>query len=379
MKVAPPARSTTKIKRGEPGYVTIPRELLLHPPIRHRHHNEKVRVTPFEFGVACGLLRLARKVVTADRHERAFAAGGKQIVEEMKLSKKFKEDWRATRKARRKGDDDVPAPKRRHAFYARVIYSNWNERRERFGLPPDRGAYRPIKTSDALRTAGQQGYRDKRSRLRERVPDMVEVTVTRSALLRAAHLPPTGGNLRRLTPALQRLTRPVGGLPPLISSWSSQGTLQVQVEGIWLAPPFGRIPLPFPRGPSALSLYLFMFAIELGPGGREGMEFRRLCERLGIPTQWGSAGRSLTRALNAVNAHLKAFPELGKHRIEVPPYLLAKETRDGWVRLYSQRQTQDREVEVEVDERNHEQYLKDNEAYREECLRRLGIPPKSKF
>ena len=146
---------------------------------------------------------------------------------------------------------------------------------------------------------------------------MIELTLTRYAILRGAGLPDNEINVRQLAGALDRLTNEVGPLPPLLIGVEKRhGTVTLQISRSWLAPPFGKVPLPLPSAATALSLYLFVHAIDTGPSNPRAISPDALLRRLGIATWWGQRDcqNTLDRALDTVNALLHSLDVEALHQ-----------------------------------------------------------------
>jgi hypothetical protein len=84
---------------------------------------------------------------------------------------------------------------------------------------------------------------------------IVSLKRRRSDLLRLARHP---NSSHRLAPALNRLTKPVAGYgPALIRYWKrGRRSLHMLIPGSWLDQPFVPVPLPLPREPDRLAVYL---------------------------------------------------------------------------------------------------------------------------
>src|ERR1041385_3825945 len=224
-------------------YGTIPRDALLHPP----PVNE---LRPIELAIALGLSALARFELSKCRHNRASVVGARAISKERELADTFNDEWRAVKVARRRGIKDS-APLRMHTFSSKPTH-------------------KPIRLRAALKEAGRHGYRRALAKLQKQPPpDMISIVVSRSALLRAAHLSRDAKNLRLVDNWLDRLRRPVQikgltlGAVVLTIEDAGSGRLRIEVSGEWLDKPYGRVPLPLPvRSALATALYLFLLGID---------------------------------------------------------------------------------------------------------------------
>jgi hypothetical protein len=293
------------IKQVEGRFVPIPRQVLWHPPVRDYRTLKEDHVTPFEFAVIAGCIDLASGVYRKERHQRSLVAGKRAIDREI-----------AT------GTD----------YFERL-----KRHREQGGLfkTPEKGR--------SIKSAGQIGYR--RETRRARPPDVIHVQTSRSAILRRAGLPDNGTNLGKVRVTLDRLLRPVGGMPAPLIAWttSDDDQLHLQFRGQWLAPPYGRVPIPLPmRSSTAMALFLWALTVELEEGKRtprvhQKIRFEKLCRRLGIPTKYGVhvATRALDNALKVLNVYLDKLPkaELNGQGVTIPNRYEIKGDNDGYVRL----------------------------------------------
>jgi hypothetical protein len=291
-------------------YATVPNEWVWpRPVIRHRQEDDDDYglapfLSPFEYAVALAVLNLAGAALAELRHREAIAAGGALITEEKKLHAQFRQGWRATHRARQAialdGEDaeDAPDPEELEALL----------RQHTFGQPE----FKPMPIKKALQKAGAAGYRKARSRQQKAPPpEQLTVTTSRRALLAAAQLTYNGRNKQRIEAALQRLTKKVARTKPLLKFWQQvKNTLQLEVAGCWLEPPYIRVPLPLPlHSPAALALYLFLHRVRTGVNNTKGIRFAELCTRLGIVGPWRNRQRDLNRAIQAVNGHLAKLPD----------------------------------------------------------------------
>ncbi|MGE5305423.1 MAG: hypothetical protein ACM3TN_19105 [Alphaproteobacteria bacterium] len=261
--------------------------------------------------VACGILIAARQALTDARHHAAFAAGGKAITRERALADKHKKEWRDVKQRRRKGEK-VKAPKREHAFPPR--YDAENMWREYKGQKPI-NEYRSYRIRPATRKAGKHGYDATVDKMRRSPAPDLTLNLSPYALLKFGGLSRTPANMQKLERALSRLQQTCGDLGPLVLSVRVVpfGRTRVRVSGKWLAPPFGKVPMPLPtRSRVACSLYLFLQTIRHGSSIRSSISLEALAQRLGIDTnvRW-IAQQSLERALATVNQHLRKLHETG--------------------------------------------------------------------
>jgi hypothetical protein len=344
-----PEPSRVKRRNKQP-FAMIPRELLLHPPIRHRHSApDDQLLTPFEFAVFISCVQLARAELLQQRHGRALRIGAAAIETENAEADRFKADWRQTRSQRNQGakPEVAPAPKR-HTLVSDHRYWQANMKRSSMqGMPQDRSNYKPINRGRSLKLVGKDEYRKASQRLRRKpIPQVIEVVTSKSAILRQVGLRTDGDNLRRVRAALRLLTR----FGNLLGYERKPDGLHLQVGGDWLEPPLGQVPIPLPiKSASALALYLFAHTVDTHQRALEkkSMRFHKLCELLNIPTKWGqaTAQRALDRAVAIVNAHLDKLPldELDDAGVKVVNQYEVEPLDDGFVRLTSvTRQYQDR-------------------------------------
>ena len=247
-------------------------------------------------------------MLAGDLHQRALQGGKAAIAQEVATSQYYFE---------------------RHEFNKADI----------FARTPAKGG--------AIRSAGQTGYRRRKKAIRKRpAPKNITVEVSRSRLLRWAHLKTHGGGLKKLTSTLDRLTEPIAGngqnWPAVLTRWEQlpSGRLRCQVSGQWIATGhFARVPLPLPRSANAKALYLFLTAIRTTSINKVDIGLEPLCERLGIPIYWGSsmASRAINRALDLVNEHLTTLDAeaLEDARIKAPGQYQIK-CKNGRIRFVAQ-------------------------------------------
>jgi hypothetical protein len=294
-------------KRGS-AYVHIPRHVLTDPPIRHRHMSDQY-LTPYEFAVGAGALVSAQAVLANSRHQEALKSGEEAIERQDHYHTKFKREWQKVSEQRRRGID-APAPMYSFTFRDEVRHKTGMSKRK------------------VLQEAGKHGYRKQLKRSRRMTPpEIITIEVSQRALLRQAGLQSDGAHHRRLADTLNRLCLPIGDAQPMLKGWERTPSrrLRLQVFGAWLAPPFGRVPLPLPVcSPTALALYLFLHGIKTNqhlsnPSNIRQHDLKSFYRRIGIATRWGEAvcKRTFKRAFDAVNTHLDLFDinVLRKHRI----------------------------------------------------------------
>jgi hypothetical protein len=243
------SKTGTNIK---PFYAFVPRDVLIRPPICSAKKAIKGRLTPFETALALAASSVARGQIDRDNKQRAFdEEGDRAIVLEKEYYKQFREDWRQVKAARRDGEH-MPAPELVHTF-------------------KNKPTHRPMSLKAAVKKAGQHGYKQAVRRFKQSPPpDVVTVTLTRSAWLRYAGLSRNDSNRRALDEiALPVLAKPVlvgdHEKPPLLRGWKElpDGQLELQVDGEWLEVPFGLVPMPLPvQSAPALALLFWLRTIE---------------------------------------------------------------------------------------------------------------------
>jgi hypothetical protein len=285
-------------------FVPIPRQILWHPPVRDYRTLKEGHVTPFEFAVIVGCIDLASEVYRKDRHQRSLVAGKKAIDREIATG------------------------------------TNYIERLER--LREQGGLLKTPPKGRSIKSAGQIAYYRETRRLRP--PDVIHFRTSRSAILRRAGLPANGTNVGKVRVSLDRLLRPVGGMPAPLIAWtaSHDDLLHLDFRGQWVAPPYGRVPLPLPmRSSTAMALFLWALTVlEQGkqtPRIYQNIRFEKLCKRIGIPTRYGGhvATRALDSALKVLNFHLDKLPkaELNHQGVMIPNRYEIKGDEHGYVRL----------------------------------------------
>lgn len=280
-------------------YGTLPRDVLHHPPV----HSWR----PLDIAIACALSVKARFELARRRHIKALDIGATTIDQEKQYAADFQADWLKVKARRRRGEEDVPAPERFHTY---------------------KGSEYKLHDTHAteLRKAGKAGYRRAQRVLRkEPPPELVEIEISRAALLRLAHLSTDAKNRHQLDQTLRRLQKPVRingtRLPPLIASVDPKATrLRLQITGVWLEPPFGQVPLPLPtRSSIATALYLFLRSVKTSRVNSRAINFEDLCSRIGIDTSQPlfRCKQALHRALGLVNQYVRRLDEdvLDQHGI----------------------------------------------------------------
>jgi hypothetical protein len=295
-------------KRDPAEFFFLPRELAEWPPIRHRHSDpNSTDVWPFEFGIAAGVLTVARLILAGEDHKQALAVGAKSIEQEKVYADQYREDWKQEKRLRRLGGvRKKQTPERQHTFSTSSILDT----------PKDHyNNKRPMPLKQTLKKAGKYNYEARSKALKKQpAPETITVEISRYALLHYARLSDDGANVSKVEAALDRLLEPVGNmLTPLLQGWSylDSGHLQLQVAGTWLNPRFVELPLSLPlRSPTALAILMFLMTIvnRAGKFPREGkMPFKSLCTRLGIPTRHGNKVmiRTVDNALAVLNAYLE--------------------------------------------------------------------------
>lgn len=293
------ARPKRKVKARltSPGFACINRGILYQP---------ESGLTAFEMAIAATLLMLARQSLATDRHRAALNAGAEAIMRERKLANDFKNQWKIVNTQRSKGLD-TKAPQRSHAF---GVAPAENAQGERYR------SYKP--QSKTIQIAGRKGYKKGRAKETKNVlPEVIPVCISARRLLGLANQATGGSDIGRLKQALDKLSRPVGDLPPLIEEWEDSNGLKVLVSTSWSQKPFARVPMPLPtRSLIAQRLYLLLHTLDTGSPFK-AMSFATLCDRIGVGKRSGSrrAGDTVNRALETVNEHLSRL-EVGHLRLK---------------------------------------------------------------
>lgn len=272
-------------------FVLVPRTILKNPPISSTKTADAKLVTPFEFSVAIGILLLARKATNHSFHEQSFEKGKSAIENERKAADEFAEAWKNKKKLK-KEKIEVEAPKRRHTF----------SREE---------SYRPkLKREDSITYAGSYAYHKRLKRLRQRpINNPIAIEITQFQIVKIARIHQGAATFKRLPSAMDRLTRPVGNMEPLINHLEREGgRLRLIVNETWLNPPLAKVRLPIPtRSPFATALSLLVHGLDTYSPTGPGIPLKRLANILGISTNLGDAhiSKRLSCALDLLNESLK--------------------------------------------------------------------------
>ena len=101
-----------------------------------------------------------------------------------------------------------------------------------------------------------------------RPSDTIKFEMSATRLFKLADLSPDTRNLRKLDPALSRLTGNIlGGLPPPLLGYRLMldGKIRFSFAGEWIEPPFIKVPVPLiTKSRPALYLLLFLRCISVG-------------------------------------------------------------------------------------------------------------------
>jgi hypothetical protein len=344
-------------------FALVPRDFLLQPPICSADKPLKGSLSPFECALNFGLVTVARWQIFQDRKQRAREAGARNIEREKDFAKRHRDEWRQVKAARRRDNEELirskrpeevkrllGAPKRKHAFPEERPESDEYSLKEWSFDITKRGAdeYHPAPLDAALKEAGRHGYKMALRELKHSPPpQVVTVTLTRSAWLRMAGLSRNESNRRALDASLPIFTKSillVDGQTkvPLLRDWKElpDGRLQLQVDGEWLESSFGLVPMPLPmRSAPALALYLFLRGINTRH--RKASRVAWLCKLIGIDPDQRHWRRDLTRAFDVINDHLGLLDvteamqrRLRKHK--VPPVARSYQAdmiEDGQIRV----------------------------------------------
>jgi hypothetical protein len=286
-----PAPEPTPAPKPKPAlFVCLPKQILQHPPIAHRNRPAKGLLSVFECAVAAGIVSHARREFERMRRRRSLKAGRQAVSDRDKVG--------ATVAAVKRFDDDIS-----YDF------------------------------KDAMSDAYWRSYANSRA------PDVITISVSKSALLKAAAKQSQGGkNYARLETALRRLRRPVQAgreMPSLLVAVErlTEVKLRLAVSGKWLPMrQFGRAPLPLPtKGNCANALALFLFVCGSDQRVRSAtnsIDLEKLCLRLGIRYRWpAEACAALRDALAVVNEHLAGLNRDGALDA-------AKPTLAAWFELF---------------------------------------------
>jgi hypothetical protein len=322
--------ASSKRKRETALYATLTRRLLVEPPIRHRHTDDKHHLLlPFEFALAAGCTAMARIALRHQRHQQSMQKGREAIDQAKQLNKELEQQRQQIRRARIRGH------------------------------PIRRDAYVGLKNVDYKQTAAE-AYQHSTQELRKQLPPTnIMVIASRYKILRRSGI--SGTSMRRLKDALDRLLQPIGPdddqFPPVLLNCKplQSGRLKLQVNSFWLREPFGRVPLPIPiSSATACALYLFLHTIKTHAAGAKAKSLVGLCKLLGIPTRYGFAHavRALDCAIAVINRHLNQLPgkALDRQGVKVPGRYRMELIEDGrLVRfLAQQREWDEDEAETTV-------------------------------
>jgi hypothetical protein len=183
-------------------YVRLPRDLLSHPPIRHRHTDPSLHyLWTFEFGIMAAVIVVGSAQWHRQLHAKAFAYSGKQqreLHEEM--------EW-----------------KRAHRLAGIPTKPPFDGRRQT--------------ARQMFEDLGSRKYRQSHlRRMQKGAPTTVTVEVSATTLLTCVGLANAGSNHRRLEAALDRLLKPVADRPPVLLGWDplADNRVRLEVDGLWL-------------------------------------------------------------------------------------------------------------------------------------------------
>lgn len=290
-------------RRARAAFAMLPRAVLYHPPVDQWR--------PFDLAIMAGLLTAARNALADSQHDSALSAGAQSISREQEYAGQHQQKWREVKEARQRGHD-AAAPRRQHTFTADDEYAPTRTTRQTF------------------KAAGKHGYTNRKAALRKlRAPAHIEFEIRRSAILLLAGLSNDAKNLERLDLALRRLMRPVvvnrQNKLPVIAFFRQlpSGKIRLRVNGEWIAPPFGKVPMPLPtRSPVAVALFLFIHTISTRSANKGSTSFWSLCKRLGLgrrQARW-LCQRDVVRALAVINAHLGKldYKALAEQKLKLP-------------------------------------------------------------
>lgn len=235
-------------------FACVSRNVLMHPPIRHRNAPTKGALSVYEFAIAAAVISLARKALPHLRHEHAMAVG-RQELERLRES------------------------------------------------PPS-----PDDECSSFKDVGEAWYDDGRAQFDKKPPSTVKVVVRASALLRTAGLSTGGKNLANVPAALDRLRSSARALPAVLKRWARvrSGKLKLVVDTKALPrATFAPVPLPLPtKGSQSLALYLFAHGSDQRSGRKpKSIAAHTLYRWIGIYPE--HAKSDLHRALGVVNEHMR--------------------------------------------------------------------------
>jgi len=234
-------------------FVPMPRAIAERPP----------PLTAFEWAVLSAVLREAYGAWKAERSDAAFHGPGKDAVER---------------------------EKERPLEYEHRKYRGMN-----------------------IQAVGQEAHRLDDERRRKRGPsEPIAVRVRPTRLLASAGLKNRAEHHRRLAEALDKLTRPVGAMPPLLLRWTEMRRgLRLRVSPAWIRSGWHivLVPLPLPVK-SVQAIRLLVLLQTLDPHAADKwMRLDEVRRRLGIPGHGDRhAERGLARAVGVVNSHLASWP-----------------------------------------------------------------------
>ena len=159
---------------------------------------------------------------------------------------------------------------------------------------------------DRITGAGSRAYRQDQQRLRAKgVPDPVEVSFTRRALLRQAGMSTAyAANYRALDTYLDRWAHAVGCMGPLLHSVRQVGRrLKFSVSAEWLSDDISyvKVALPLPIvSVTVQRMHFYMATLNLSESNRVSTKLEVVGKRLGLGAR---ARQALRRAIRALNKH----------------------------------------------------------------------------
>lgn len=255
----PPAESADKPK-SPAEFVNLGREILSHPPLRHRGDRPEAGLSVYEFCLGMGAILLALTDRAAEQHRSAIRTGKRAMA--------------------RKRSSEQP-----------VYDMDFGSPREQFEVEGNAGF-------DRGRRRFQDDNRDRHWRFE----------TSRSELLRYAGLNRKAEYIRRVYDALDRLTQPCG-YPSVLFRWRKRDDQRLELtvgnEWLWWRKRFNRVRLPLPTsGPVVLALYLFLSMIDPTPSSHTSISAKKLYAQLGIRRgRPAHDERALRYALERVNKH----------------------------------------------------------------------------
>ena len=228
----PKVTATAKRLQLKP-YVRLPRDLLSHPPIRHRHTPKKLRyLEPFDFGVMAAVIAFASAQWHRDISTQAFAYSGKK-QRELHAEMEYKRNLL------------------RIGIRTRPTFDG-----------------RRMTSKEMFEQFGHREFQQSRSRrMRKGAPATITVEATASALLTCVGLANNGRNHRRLERTLNRLLQPVAQRPPVLRGWEplADNRVRLEVDGLWLYADevFKYLPRRLPlHSSTVLTLALFLSSLQ---------------------------------------------------------------------------------------------------------------------